>query len=96
MVIITQKLFIMNMKDHCAPNAIFQWTVMVLGQPKLTNGRSIRKKTVHLPRIWKNTFHKFGKFHKKIYSNYTHAICEKSLEYESITYLSLSKEGRNN
>ena len=25
----------------------------------------IRKKTVRLLRMWKNTFHKFGKFHKK-------------------------------
>lgn len=39
----------------------------------------------------KNTFHKFGKFHKKILQLYR-AICEKSLEYESITYLSYQKK----
>ena len=29
------------------------------------------KKTIHLPRMWKNTFHKFGKFHQKMLQLYT-------------------------
>ena len=81
------------MKDRCAPNAIFRWTVMVLDQQNVTNGMVYVKKQYICSECGKTHFTSLENFIKK-YSNYTRAICEKSLEYESITYLYLSKEGR--
>ena len=53
----------------------------------------IHTKQYICPECGKTHFTSLENFIKR-YSNYTCAICEKSLEYESITYLSLSKEGR--
>ena len=52
---------------------------------------SIRKKQYICPECGKTHFTSLENFIKR-YSNYTRAICEKSLEYESITYLSYQKK----
>ena len=51
----------------------------------------IRKKQYICPECGKTHFTSLENFIKR-YSNYTRAICEKSLEYESITYLSYQKK----
>ena len=51
----------------------------------------IRKKQYICPECGKTHYTSLEKFIKR-YSNYTRAICEKSLEYESITYLSYQKK----
>ena len=51
----------------------------------------IRKKQYICPECGKTHFTSFENFIKR-YSNYTRSICEKSLEYESITYLSYQKK----
>lgn len=51
----------------------------------------IRKKQYICPECGKTYFTSLENFIKR-YSNYTRAICEKSLEYESITYLSYQKK----
>jgi hypothetical protein len=51
----------------------------------------IRKKQYICPECGKTQFTSLENFIKK-YSNYTRAICEKSLEYESITYMSYQKK----
>ena len=50
----------MNMKDLYVPNAIFQWTAMVLGQLNLTNGKAYVKNSIsaqnaekHILQVWK-------------------------------------------
>ena len=52
---------------------------------------SIRKKQYICPECGKTHFTSLENFIKR-YSNYTRAICEKSLEYESIAYLSYQKK----
>ena len=51
----------------------------------------IRKKQYICPECGKTHFTSLENFIKR-YSNYTRAICEKSLEYESITYMSYQKK----
>ena len=51
----------------------------------------IRKKQYICPECGKTHFTSLENFIKR-YSNYTRVICEKSLEYESITYLSYQKK----
>ena len=51
----------------------------------------IRKKQYICPECGKTHFTSLENFIKR-YSNYTRAICEKSLDYESITYLSYQKK----
>ena len=51
----------------------------------------IRKKQYICPECGKTHFTSLENFIKR-YPNYTRAICEKSLEYESITYLSYQKK----
>ena len=51
----------------------------------------IRKKQYICPECGKTHFTSLENFIKR-YSNYTRAICEKSLEYESITHMSYQKK----
>ena len=55
----------------------------------------IRKKTIHLPRMWKNTFHKFGKFHQKILQLYTRNLRKITRIRIHYSYV-VSKKSRNN
>lgn len=54
-------------------------------------GRHTYKNNNICPECGKTHFTSLENFIKR-YSNYTRAICEKSLEYESITYLSYQKK----
>ena len=54
----------------------------------------IRKKQYICPECGKTHCTSLENFIKR-YSNYTRAICEKSLEYESIAYLSYQKKRQN-
>ena len=53
------------------------------------------KKTTHLPRMWKNSFHKFEKFHQKILQLYTCNL-RKNTRIRIHYIHALSKKGRNN
>lgn len=55
-------------------------------------GRLTYKNNNICPDCGKTHFTSLENFIKKRYFNYTRAICEKSLEYESITYLSYQKK----
>ena len=55
------------------------------------NGKVFVKKQYICPKCGKTHCTSLENFIKR-YSNYTRAICEKSLEYESITYLSYQKK----
>ena len=79
------------MKDQLVQSVTFQWTAMAQGLPNLTNGKVYAKNNIpvqnvekHILQVWKISWKK--------YSNYTRAICEKSLEYESITYRPYQKK----
>ena len=57
----------------------------------ISKREEIRKKTIYLSHIWKNTQYKFRKFYQKIIQLHP-CYCQKAIEYESIGYLSYQKK----
>ena len=62
-------------------------------KPNKWNG--IREKQYICPECGKTHVKSLENYVKR-YSNYTRAICQKALEYESIAYLPYQKKGKNN
>ena len=64
---------------------------MALEEPNQTNGQEYVKKQYICPVCGKTHYTNLENFIKR-YSNYTRAICQKAIEYESIDYLSYQKK----